>query len=69
MPGQASGVALIDLASSLMARAFSISPFPSLKYCGGEIGATQHVVWSRAPGQIFLRSGTWGLPFSNNVCT
>jgi hypothetical protein len=28
-------------------------------YCGGEIGATQHVVWSRAPGQTFLRSGTW----------
>ena len=20
------------------------------------------MVWSRAPGQIFLRSGTWGLP-------
>jgi hypothetical protein len=29
-------------------------------YCGGELGATQHVVWSRAPGQIFLRSGTRG---------
>jgi hypothetical protein len=31
-------------------------------YCGGEIGAIQHVVWSRAPGQIFLRSGTRGGP-------
>jgi len=30
--------------------------------CGGDIGATQHVVWSWAPGQIFLRSGIWGLP-------
>ncbi len=25
--------------------------------CGGDIGATQHVVWSWAPRQIFLRSG------------
>ena len=34
------------------------------EYCGGDIGATQHVVWSWAPGQIFLRSGIWGLPVS-----
>jgi hypothetical protein len=29
------------------------------RHCGREIGATQYVVWSRAPGQIFLCSESW----------
>jgi hypothetical protein len=41
---------------------FGVISSSQIRYCGREIGATQHVVWSKAPRQIFLYSRTWRLP-------
>jgi hypothetical protein len=40
-----------------------------LSYCGGEIGATQHVVGDWVPGRMFLRSGTSSALSLNTMST